>query len=169
MRENRIAGNLRSRIWTASEYGMVAKVYMNDNQKLKRQLPARVCSGRRVVRRRFSVCLFIVVLAVFSWVMHRRLAQYDSTPHAIHQSTAIKVCLTKRNPISMPSMHGMDGFAAFFLAFAMMAMLGSLSNSEASLTLRAQRNRWNRRSPARTRPCLVHFFFLPPPSLSPAS
>lgn len=151
----------------APEQGMVAKAYMNDNQRSRRQPSARSWPGRRIVRRRFSVCLFIVVLAVFSWVMHRRLAQYDSAPQAIHQSTAIKVCLTKRNPISVPSMQGIDVFAAFFLAFAVMAMLGSPGDSDASLALRAQRNRWNRRSPSRTRPCLVHFFFFPPPSLLP--
>jgi cytochrome b subunit of formate dehydrogenase len=146
---------------------MVAKAYMNDNRRLHRQPSARTNSGRRVVRLRFSICLFIVVLAVFGWVMHRRLSQYDSTPQAIHQSTAIKVCLTKRNPISVPSMHGIDAFAAFLLAFAFMAMLGSPGNSEASLAMHVQRNRWNMRSPARTRPSLVHFFFFPPPSLLP--
>lgn len=146
---------------------MVAKTYMNDTQRSHRQPFARIYTERRVVRRKFSVCLLIVVLAVFGWAMHRRLAQYDSTPHAIHQSTAIKVCLTKRNPISVPSMHGMDAFAAFFLAFAFIAMLGSLGNSEASLVLRARRDGWNRRSSARTRPCMVHFFFFPPPALSP--
>jgi hypothetical protein len=147
---------------------------MNDNQRLNRQSSARVCSGsarswpgRRVARRKFSVCLFIVVLAVFGWAMHRRLAQYDNAPQAMHQSTAIKVCLTKRNPISVPSMHGIDLFSAFFLAFVFMTTLGSPGNSEASFALRAQRDGWNRRSSARARPCLVHFFFFPPPSLSP--
>jgi cytochrome b subunit of formate dehydrogenase len=149
---------------------------MKDNRKLHRQLSARVCpvsartnSERRAVRLRFSICLFIVVLAVFGWVMHRRLAQYDSAPQTVHQSSAIKACLTKRNPISVPSMHGIDAFAAFFLTFAVVATLGSPDNSEASLALRTQRNRRNMRSPAQTRPNLVHFFFFPPPSLLPVS
>ena len=138
---------------------------MNDNPT-SRQLCARIYPGGRALRGGFSVCLFIVVLAVFGWVMHRRLTQYDTPQQAIHQSTAIKACLTKRNPISLPSMRGVDAFAVFFLAFAAVAMLG---NSEASVALRVQRGRRDRPSAAQIRHDLAHFFFLPPPSLSTGS
>jgi hypothetical protein len=138
---------------------------MNDNPT-SRQLCARTCPGRRAARGGFSVCLFIVVLAVFGWVMHRRLTQYDTLQQAVHQSTAIKACLTKRNPIALPSMRGVGAFAVFFFAFAVIATLG---NSEASVALRVQRGRRDRLSGAQIRPNLARFYFLPPPSLPTGS
>jgi hypothetical protein len=123
--------------------------------------------GRHGVRGRFSVCLFIVMLAVCGWVIHRRLSQYDAPQQAVHQSAAIKACLTKRIPIPVPSVRGAEAFAVFFLASAFLATLGSLGNSEASLAFRAQRDGADKRSAARIRPSLAHFFFLPPPFLSP--
>ncbi len=114
----------------------------------------------------FSVCLFIVILSVFAWAMHRRLAQYDTILPTMHQSTATKVCLTERTQVPMPSMHGMDGFTLLFEIFVLAAALFALSNSEASLHLRVLRYKRDVSYPAHSRPGLVHFFFLPPPSPS---
>lgn len=140
---------------------------MSDNQTARGPLAAMMPPGRHGVRGRFSVCMFIVMLAVCGWMMHRRLSQYEAPQQAVHQSTAIKVCLTKRNPIPVPSMRGTEAFAVFFLTSAFLAMLGSLGNSEASLAFRVQRDWSDKRSAARIRPSLAHFFFLPPPSLLP--
>lgn len=140
---------------------------MNDNQTGRGSLAALIFPERHGIRGRFSVCLFIVILAVCGWMVHRRLSQYETPPQAVRQSTAIKACLTKRIPIPVPPMHGVDAFAVFFLTSAFLARLGSLGNSEASMALRLQRDRWERRSSAESRPSLAHFFFLPPPLLSP--
>ncbi|MGO8717833.1 MAG: hypothetical protein ACLQMO_01285 [Acidobacteriaceae bacterium] len=146
---------------------MVFKTHMSDNQTARGPLAAMMPPGRHGVRGRFSACLIIVVLAVCGWMMHRRLSQYDAPQQAVHQSAAIKACLTRRNPISVPSMRGTEAFAVFFRTFALAATPGSLDNSEASLALWVQRNRWDRFSAARILPSLAHFFFLPPPSLLP--
>ncbi|MGH9615481.1 MAG: hypothetical protein ACRD28_01985 [Acidobacteriaceae bacterium] len=139
---------------------------MSDSSTWRWQPFARVGSGRRAVRVGFSVCLFIVVLAVFGWVMHRRLTQYDSPPQAVHQSTSIKVCPTKRNPISLPATTGAGGFAVFFLVLAFAATSCSSDNSKASVRMRVQHDREGR-APAQIRRNLAHFFFMPPPSLTP--
>ncbi len=120
-------------------------------------------SGQGAFRGQFSVCLFIVLLAVFGWVIHRRLTQYDTPQQAIHQSTAIKACVTKRNPISVPSLHGTDAIAAFLLAFAFTAIRTSPENSTAAVAYRVQRDRSDQQADAAMRPCLDHFFLLPPP------
>lgn len=100
-------------------------------------------------------------------MVHRRLSQYDAPQQAVHQSTAIKVCLTKRSAIPVPSMRGTEAFAAFFLISAFLATLGSLDNSQASLALRVQRDGSDQGSATRIRSSLAHFFFLPPPPLLP--
>ena len=141
------------------------KAHMNGNQTSERQACARIYPGQRAVRSGFSVCLFIVVLAVFGWVMHRRLTQYDTPQQAIHQSTAIKACLTKRNPISVPSMGGFDAFAVFSLAFALAATLKPRDNAKASLAWRVQRDESDQRAGGCLWSSVAHFFFLPPPSL----
>ena len=143
---------------------MDLKVHMHDDPTSGRLGCARMHSGQRAFRGRFSVCLFIVVLAVFGWVMHRRLSQYDTPQPAVHQSTAIKACVTKRNPISVPSMRGTDAFAVFLLAFAFAAILKSPGNSKAAVAFRVQREQSDQRADAGIRPSLNHFFFLPPPS-----
>jgi hypothetical protein len=144
---------------------MILKEYMHDNPTTERFWCARIHSGQRAFRGEFSVCLFIVVLAVCGWVMHRRLSQYDTPQQAIHQSTAIKVCVTKRNPLSVPSMRGSDTFAVFqLLAFAFAAILNSPGNSEAVVAYRVQREQSDQHGVADIRSCLHHFFVLPPPS-----
>lgn len=151
---------------TASGQRKIVKAHINNNQASERQVCARTYPGQHAVRSGFSVCLFMVVLAVFGWVMHRRLTQYDTSQQAIHQSTAIKACLTKRNPILVPSMRGIDAFAVFVPAFAFYATLNSPGNSEAALAFRVQRDESDQHAGARLWPSLAHFFFLPPPSLS---
>jgi hypothetical protein len=137
---------------------------MHDSPTLERLWCARMDSGRRPFRGRFSVCLFIVLLAVFGWVVHRRLTQYDPPQQAIHQSTAIKVAVTKRNPMSVPSQGGTDALALFLLAFAFALTLKSPGNSETAVAYRVQRDQSDQHSNACVRPCLDHFFLLPPPS-----
>jgi hypothetical protein len=146
---------------------MVLKADMHDDPTSERLWCARMHCGQRAFHGRFSVCLFIVVLAVFGWVMHRRLSQYETPQQAIHQSTAIKACVTKRNPISVPSMRGTDAFAVFLLAFAFTAILNSPRNSEAALAFRVQRDQSDQHADAGIGPSLDHFFFLPPPSRQP--
>jgi hypothetical protein len=152
---------------SASEKGMTLTARMHDNPISKRQGWAWNYSGRGSFRGGFSICLVIVVLSVFGWVMHRRLSQYDAPQQAIHQSAAIKVCLTERNPMSVPSTHGMDAAAVFLLALAFIATFNSPGNSEASLTFRVQRDQSDQRADAGILPSLDHFFFLPPPSRQP--
>jgi hypothetical protein len=137
---------------------------MHDSPTLERLWCARTESGQRPFRGRFSVCLFIVLLAVFGWVVHRRLTQYDTPQQVIHQSTAIKACVTKRNPISVPSQHGTDAIALFLLAFALVVTLKSPVNSAAAITYRVQRDQSDQHADTRVRRCLDHFFLLPPPS-----
>jgi hypothetical protein len=143
---------------------MTLTVHMHNNPTSERQGCAWNYSGRGSFRGGFSVCLVLVMLCVFGWVMHRRLSQYDAPQQTIHQSAAIKVCLTERNPMSVPSMGGINALAMILLALAFVATLTSPGNSEASLTLRVQRDRWDQRADAGLRRSLDHFFFLPPPS-----
>jgi hypothetical protein len=149
----------------ASEQAMDLKGTMHDSATLERSWCARIDCGRRTFDSRFSVCLFIVVLAVCGWVMHRRLSQYDTPQQAIHQSTAIKVCVTKRNPISLPSQHGTDAIALFLLAFAIAVTLQSPANSRTAIAYRVQRDQSDQHADASMRSRLDHFFLLPPPSL----
>jgi len=114
----------------------------------------------------FSVCLFIVILSVFAWVMHRRLAQYDTILPIMHQSTATKVCLTERTQVPLPSVHGIDSFTMLFEIFILATAIFVLCNSEASLHLRVLDQKRYGLCPLRSRPGLIHFFFLPPPPLS---
>ena len=149
---------------TASEQGMILKVHKQDNLTSERHVCAWYYRGRGSFRGGFSVCFFIVVLSVFGWVMHRRLSQYDTPQAAIHQSVSLKACVTKRNPISVPSMRGNDAFAVFLPAYAFATTLNSPDNSQASQAFRVQRQRSDQRAEADLRPGLDHFFVLPPPS-----
>jgi hypothetical protein len=150
-------GWLRNRIGTRK----ALKARTHDKPTSKR---VRGSCGQRTFRGGFSVCLILVVLSVLGWVMHRRLSQYDAPRQAIHQSAAIKVCLTERNQISVPMTHGFGAFAALFLAFAPSTTLHSPENSEASVAFRVQREQSDQRADAVDRPSLDHFLFLPPPS-----
>ena len=123
-------------------------------------------AGRRQYWSGFSICLCIVLLSVFTWVVHRRLAQYESMQQAGgHHMTATKVCLTERPQISIPTTNAMDGFAMFFIAIAFAGALFRLDDSHASPVRREPPGRLCR---TRIRPCLAHFFFLPPPASATA-
>lgn len=129
-------------------------------------------SGRSTARgywTGFSVCLVVVVLAVFSWVVQRRLAQYESIQQAGgHHMVATKVCLTDRNQISGPSLHAVkNAFAGSAMLFAAIFMAFGLSMT---VPLKGLSGTWRycRGLGARVRPGLTFFFFLPPPSFSSA-
>lgn len=128
---------------------------------LARLFPAQ--KGRRVYWGGFSVCLFIVLLSVFTWVVQRRLAQYESMqqPGGSHM-TATKVCLTERPQISVPSIQSVDGFALFFIAIA---FAGTLLRLDDSLSSRVSHPSPPPLRRARGKPCMAHFFFLPPPAI----
>ena len=142
---------------------MVLKGYMHDNPTSERLWGARMHSGQGAFRGQFTLCLFIVLLAVFGWVIHRRQTQYDTPQQAIHQSTAIKACVTKRNPISVPSLQGADAIAAFLLAFAFTAIRKSPENSKTAVAYRVQRDQSDQQVDAGMRSYLDHFLLLPPP------
>jgi len=142
---------------------MILKLHTHDDPAVKRPCNARMHTGQGAFGGTFGVCLIFVVLAVCGWVMHRRLSQYDTPQQAVHQSTSIKVCVTKRNPLSVPSMRGTDAFAVFLLAFAFTAILTALGNSESALAFRVQSEPSDRRANAGILSCVHHFFVLPPP------
>ena len=123
--------------------------------------------ARRAYWRGFSVCLFIVLLSVFTWVLQRRMTQYESMHQAGgHHLTATKVCLTERPRISLPAIQTMDGASMFFVAIAFAGALLRLDNSPAMPISRDSDARPFR---ARTRFCMAHFFFLPPPATLPTA
>jgi glycerol-3-phosphate acyltransferase PlsY len=108
----------------------------------------------------FTVFLFIVLLALFTWVVQRRVAQYESLQQAGgHHLTATKVCLTDRIGTNalLPAVPALAGFALLLCALlspgtpgtASMARLLIATPSNSLLT--------------RLRRLLPHLFFLPPP------
>jgi hypothetical protein len=143
---------------------MILKVHTHDDSTSDRLEHAGMHPGQGAFGGRFGVCLIIMVLAVCGWVMHRRLSQYDAPQQAVHQSTSIKVCVTKRNPLSVPSMRGSEAFAVFLLALAFAAILNALGNSEAALALRVQSQPADHRANAGILSCMHHLFVLPPPA-----
>jgi|GEM_PF-6112974 len=118
--------------------------------------------ARRGYWRGFSICLFIVLFSVFTWVVQRRLAQYESMHHVGgHHLTATKVCLTDRPRISVPAIQTMDGTSMSFLAIVWAAAFSGIHNAPAVSHHRFSASRPFR---ARSRSCLAYFFFLPPPA-----
>ncbi len=124
-----------------------------------RQAPFAYWSG-------FSVCLFVVLLAVFIWALHYRLAQYESTQQAGGHVPAAKMCLTERNRMVAPSRqsrdssHGSLGSMIFWVVFAFATVVLGLGKFGSSLLVRDSQQRFRFK---RSRSCLTHFFFLPPP------
>ena len=111
----------------------------------------------------FTICLFMVLLSVFTWVVHRRLTQYESTQQTGgHHMIATKVCLTERPQISVPSIQAADGAALFFIAVAFAGGLFRLDGSQPSPVRPDQPPP---RPSTRLKICLAHFFFLPPPAI----
>ena len=147
---------------------LIVEDSMKDRKPPRRPHLIRTKPDERGCVTLFTVCLFIVILSVFAWAIHRRLAQYDTILPTMHQSTATKVCLTERTPVPKPSMHGIDGFMLLFEILVLAGTLFALRNSEASLHLRVLRDKWDESYQARYMRDLIHFFFMPPPSLSSA-
>jgi hypothetical protein len=118
--------------------------------------------GQRRYWSGFSVCLFIVLLSLFTWVIHRRLTQYETIQQAGgHHMTATKVCLTERPQISVPSTHAMDDSTIFFVVIAFASTLFRLDDVQEPPIRRDQPPRLRH---TRIKSCLAHFFFLPPPA-----
>lgn len=112
------------------------------------------------------MCLFIVLISVFTWVMHRRLTQYEQSPSAGgHHMTAIKVSLTERPQISVPSVDALDGMAVFLtvLSFAL-----AWFHAEDLSQIQAFRVLSHRQPRIPIRTLVVYFSSLPPPEPSSA-
>ena len=109
----------------------------------------------------FSVYLFILLLAVFTWVVHRRMTQYEAMQAGGHHMTATKVCLTERPQISVPAVQSAERGAMFLVAIAF-----ALFRLNAFQPLPMRRGHPPQLSRTRIRSCLAHFFFLPPPAIS---
>ena len=136
---------------------------MNLPLRSNRTGQTRVQPGRRAYWSGFSVCLFVVLLAVFTWVVHRRLTQYESMQQTGgHHMIATKVCLTERQQISVPSIQAADGAALFFIVVAFAGALFRLDGSQPSPARPGQPPPLPR---TRLDICLAHFFFLPPPTI----
>lgn len=135
---------------------------MSGTHTSKRAGSAPNKSGQRRYWSGFSVCLFIVLLSVFTWAVHRRLTQYESMQQAGgHHMTATKVCLTERLQLATPSVHPTDN-AKIFLVAAVFA--GSLLGMGDSRQSPVRRDEPARLYGTRIKPCMVHFFSLPPPA-----
>ena len=143
------------------------KESMQDTQTRSRTRSAGRNPALRGYWSGFSVCLFILLLAVFTWAMHRRLTQYESIQQTGgHHMTAIKVCLTERPQVSVPAVHTMHGDAMFFVAVVFAFALFPMDDSKGQLGCRDQ---LRPRCYLRLHSCLNHFFFLPPPAFLLAS
>ena len=121
-------------------------------------------AGRSLAQHRywsgFSVWLVVVLLAVFTWAVHRRLAQYESIQEGGHHMTATKVCLTERLRISAPAARPLEGSAFFIVAVFAFAIL----RLDDSSSLFRRDSVWRPRHQRISR-CMTHFFFLPPPAI----
>ncbi len=135
---------------------------MNGTLTLNRIQRSPGQQGQRRYWSGFSVCLVIVLLSLFTWMIHRRLTQYQSGAQAGgHHMTAIKVCLTERPQISVPAIHTMDDSTIFFVVIAFAGALFRLDEVRESSVRRDQPPRLCR---TRIRYCVAYFFFLPPPA-----
>jgi hypothetical protein len=135
---------------------------MNGTHTSKRAEAAPNKSGQRRYWSGFSVCLFIVLLSVFTWVVHRRLTQYESMQQTGgHHMTATKVCLTERLQLTAPSVHATDNAKILLVA---VAFAGSLFRMDDSRQSQVRRDDPARLYCTRIKPCMAHFFFLPPPA-----
>jgi hypothetical protein len=70
---------------------------MNENHSATRSAAAATRTRSLGYWGGFTAFLFVVLLALFTWVVQRRVAQYESLQQAGgHHLTATKVCLTDR-------------------------------------------------------------------------
>lgn len=120
--------------------------------------------GKRGPRRYwtgFTALLFVVLLSVFTWVVHRRLSQYESLEQTGgHHMTATKVCLTDRHQSLAPLTQEIGGAALFVTVIALAGALLGRDNPKGLHSVDEQPRQFRC---TRSKPCLSHFFFLPPP------
>lgn len=136
--------------------GQVEEILPIDGARLPRRN-----SGANPYWTGFTICLFMVLLSVFTWVVHRRLTQYEPLQQAGgHRMTATKVCLTDRNQISLPTAQGLDE-SGILLTAIVLASTPVRGDDSPQASIDCEQPRQLCRS--RSKPCLAHFFFLPPP------
>jgi hypothetical protein len=113
----------------------------------------------------FSVCMFVMLLAVFTWAVHRRLTQYESLHQAGgHHMTATKVCLTERPQVSVPTEQSAHHSAMLLVVFTFAFALMHYGDPGQPFVMSEDFQRSGRR---RVRASLTRFFFLPPPAPLP--
>lgn len=112
----------------------------------------------------FTAFLFVVLLALFTWVVQRRVAQYESLQQAGgHHLTATKVCLTDRIGGTIALLPAVPALAGLlFLLATLFGLDQRITAAPISCASRAGCD-----PPlAILRRLLPHLFYLPPPSLS---
>jgi hypothetical protein len=136
---------------------------MNGTNTVNRAQSSPAKPGSRRYWGGFSVCLFMLLLAVFTWAVHRRLTQYEAMENGGHHMTATKVCLTERPQISVPTVQSAERGTMFLVAIAFAFASYRLDDLQ---PLRMRPGYPPQLSRTRIRSCLAHFFFLPPPATS---
>lgn len=112
----------------------------------------------------FSVCMFLVLLALLIWAVHYRMAQYEAMETTGAHVHAAKMSLTDRNQVAGASIPTMDTAALLLIAFVFASVFCILG-----CTLEGAAAGWAaERLPDRLRHprlsgCLTYYFFLPPP------
>ncbi|HET9087451.1 MAG TPA: hypothetical protein VFN53_08010 [Acidobacteriaceae bacterium] len=109
--------------------------------------------------------MFVLLLAVFTWALHRRVAQYESMQPVGSHIPAARMCLTERNQMSPPSTAAMEVPDAANLMVLFLAFLMVSSGWCGSPGVLALRSRPRASADDRLGPDLNYFFFLPPPFL----
>lgn len=112
-----------------------------------------------------NLCLFFVLLAVCTWAVHYRLAQYEATQHTGTRVPAAKMWLAERNQMPVPSTKNVDLAIILFFNLAFASVLGMCDGRRVWASFRKDVPLYNY---AKFRACLTHFFFLPPPARSVA-
>lgn len=106
--------------------------------------------------------MFVMLLAVFTWAVHRRLTQYESLHQAGgHHMTATKVCLTERPQVSVPTEQKANYSAMLLIVFAFVFALLHVGDHGISFAVSEYFQPFGRR---RARASLTRFFFRPPPA-----
>lgn len=112
----------------------------------------------------FTVFLFVVVLALFTWVVQRRVAQYESLQQAGgHHLTATKVCLTDRIGATSALLPTVPTLAGLLL---LLVALFGFNLWDAPVPAPSSTRTGSHHPLATVRRLLPHLFCLPPPSLS---
>lgn len=111
------------------------------------------------------MCLFVLLLAVFTWALHRRVAQYESAQPVGSHIAAAQMCLTERNQMSVASTTAMEAPRATGFVPILLALIVMSTGTCGLPGLLAVRSRPGTSADERLGPDLNYFFFLPPPSL----